>query len=87
MPTLPTQTRRQAMSDATLQAIHDAIAAHIADVNDGGVEYLTEWAVSAAAVIADNPELTSYWFLNPKGIPYHHKLGLMYRGIEYLEDS
>jgi len=76
------------MSDATLQAIHDAIAAHIADENeDDATEYLTEWAVTAAAVIADNAEYTSYWFLNPKGIPYHHKLGLMYRGIEYLEDQ
>ena len=75
------------MSDATLQAIHDAIAAHIADVNTlhgDSREYLTEWTVSAAAVIADDAESTSYWFLNPAGIPYHHKLGLMHRGIEYL---
>ncbi|KQQ98014.1 hypothetical protein ASF74_14875 [Arthrobacter sp. Leaf145] len=73
------------MSAETLQGIHDAIAAHIADENEDATEYLTEWVVTAAAVVSDNAEVTSYWFLNAKDIPYHHRLGLLHRGLEYLQ--
>ena len=76
------------MSDATKQAIHDAIAAHIADENDEGtVEYLTEWVVVSSAAIANDPDCTSYWFLNSPGVAYHHKLGLLHRGLEYLTNE
>lgn len=77
------------MSDATKQAIHDAIAAHMADENasEGTVEYLTEWVVVASAAIANDPDCTSYWFLNSPGVAYHHKLGLLHRGLEYLTNE
>lgn len=71
------------MSDATLQAIHDAIAAHIQDVNDESPEYLTEWVLVAAAVISDDIEGMSCYRFAPM-TAYHSQLGLLYRGLEML---
>ena len=71
------------MSDATLHAVHDAIAAHIADVNDGENLLLTDWHITAAAAIADDPHLTMYFNISTNS-PYHHRLGLMHRGMEML---
>lgn len=73
------------MSDATLQAVHDAIAAHVADEADG-VEYLTEWVAIGAAAIADDPTKTMYYKLHPS-MPYHHTVGLMQRGMELLTET
>lgn len=53
------------MSEATKQAVQDAIAAHIADENaaeGNSIEYLTDWHLVAAAAISDDVEHTSYWF-------------------------
>lgn len=73
------------MSDATKRAVQDAIAAHIADENEGeSAELLTDWVFVAAAAIANDAECTSYWFLSNDGIPYHSQLGLLHRGIEYV---
>lgn len=72
------------MSDATLQAVHDAIAAHIADVSEGDALLLTDWHVTAAAAIPTDHERTMYFNLATNS-PYHHRLGLMYRGLEILE--
>lgn len=73
------------MSDATKRAVQDAIAAHIADENEGEpIEYLTDWIVVSAAAIATECDRTSYWFLSNDGIPYHSQLGLLHRGIEYV---
>jgi hypothetical protein len=74
------------MSDKTLQDVHDAIAAHIADENDGSPEYLTEWIFVAAAAISDDPERTSYYRGAPSS-PYHHQIGLMERGLEMLRGA
>ena len=72
------------MSNATLQAVHDAIAAHIADEADGETVYLTDWQIIAAAAPARDTGLTMYFNVGTNA-PYHSKLGLMYRGLEMLE--
>ncbi|MEV7606107.1 hypothetical protein AB0N65_11770 [Paenarthrobacter sp. NPDC089322] len=75
------------MSEATKRAVQDAIAAHIADENQtegNSTEYLTDWQVVAAAVIADDPDHTSYWFLSNDSIPYHSQLGLIHRALEHI---
>jgi len=72
------------MSDKTLQAVHDAIAAHIADVNDGEVIFLTDWQLTAAAALAERHDRTLYFNVGTNA-PYHSRLGLMYRGLEMLE--
>ena len=75
------------MSEATKQAVQDAIAAHIADENaaeGNSIEYLTDWQLVAAAAISDDVEHTSYWFLGNDGIPYHSQLGLLHRAIEHV---
>ncbi|ASR84740.1 hypothetical protein FDI26_gp67 [Arthrobacter phage Beans] len=46
------------MSDATLQAVHDAVAAHVAD-ESGGTDWLTEWVCIAVAVPQDDYEQCS----------------------------
>ena len=43
------------MSDTTLQAVHDAIAAHIADVSEGDALLLTDWHVTAGAPAKARP--------------------------------
>lgn len=67
------------MSDATLQAVHDAIAAHITDENEDDPEYLTEWVFVASAAISTDPDQTSYYIYDSK-IPAHHSLGLLHYG-------
>ena len=71
------------MSDATLQGIHDAIAAHIEDESDGEVLLLTDWQATAAAAMADDPTQTMYLNIGHNS-PYHHRLGLLHRGLEML---
>ena len=72
------------MSDQTLQAVHDAIAAHIADVNEDVNVLLTDWQITASAAIANDMHRTMYYNISTNS-PYHHRLGLMYRGLEMLE--
>lgn len=72
------------MSDQTLQAVHDAIAAHIADESEGEVVFLTDWQLTAAAALASNNDRTMYYNIGTNS-PYHSRLGLMYRGLELLE--
>lgn len=67
------------MSDQTLQAVHDAIAAHIADVNEDDPEFLTEWVFIASAAISSDPNQTSYYIYD-SDIPAHHALGLLHYG-------
>jgi hypothetical protein len=71
------------MSDKTLQAVHDAIAAHIADESDGDTIFLTDWQLVAAAAIATDHERTMYFNVGSSA-PYHHRLGLLHRGLEML---
>lgn len=73
------------MSEQTLQAVHDAIAAHIADLNDEGL-FLTEWHCTAAAAIPAHADRTMYFNIGTNA-PYHHRLGLANRGLEILIDS
>lgn len=72
------------MSDATLQTVHDAIAAHIADVSDGESVFLTDWQLTAAAALASDAHRTLYFNVGTNA-PYHSRLGLIYRGLEMLE--
>jgi hypothetical protein len=74
------------MSDATLQAVHDAIAAHIADVSDDDHLFLTEWHCTAAAAIPAHADRTMYFNIGTNA-PYHHRLGLANRGLEMLVDG
>ena len=74
-----------AMSDATLQAVHDAIAAHIADLNAGAAEYLTEWVAVGTTAIANNPRGSMYYYLDNR-IPRHHGIGLLDHGMNVLND-
>lgn len=71
------------MSQATLNAVHDAIAAHVADEADG-IELLTEWVAIAAAAMGDDHSKTMYYKIN-LSTPYHHTLGLLERGMEMLQ--
>lgn len=73
------------MSDATRQGIHEAIAAHIADLNDGAAEYLTEWVVVGTTAIAENPRGSMYYFVDNQ-IPRHHAVGLLDHGQNVLAD-
>lgn len=72
------------MSDATQQAIHDAIAAHIEDESEGERILLTDWQLTAAAALAERHDRTLYFNVGTDA-PYHSRLGLMYRGLEMLE--
>lgn len=72
------------MSDQTLQAVHDAIAAHIKDESDGASIFLTDWQLTAAAALAERADYTLYFNVGTNA-PYHSRLGLMYRGLELLE--
>lgn len=67
------------MSNTTLQAVHDAIAAHISDVNEDDPEFLTEWVFIASAAISTDPDQTSYYVYDSR-IPAHHALGLIHYG-------
>lgn len=67
------------MSAQTLQAVHDAIAAHIADVNEDDPEFLTEWVFVASAAISTDPDQSSYYIYD-SSIPMHHTLGLLHYG-------
>lgn len=81
------------MSDQTLQSVHDAIAAHIADVNEDDPEFLAEWVFIASCAIATDPDNTSYYIYDSR-IPAHHALGLLHygkvqvqRGLEADDDD
>lgn len=71
------------MSEVTLQAVHDAIAAHVTDECEGQPVLLTDWQATAAAALADDMHSTMYLNL-ASNAPYHHRLGLMHRGLEML---
>lgn len=74
------------MSDATLQAVHDAIAAHIADVNEDDPEFLTEWIFVASAAISTDNDAMSYYVYD-SNIPLHHALGLIHYGKRQVAAS
>lgn len=71
------------MSERTLEAIHDAIAAHVADASDGEMLLLTDWNITVAAAMADDHDRTMYFNIGHNS-PYHHRLGLLHRGLEML---
>lgn len=72
------------MSKQTLQAVHEAIAAHLADEAEGESIFLTDWILTAAAALAARSDYTLYFNIGTDA-PYHSRLGLMYRGLELLE--
>ncbi len=64
------------MSANTLNAVDDAIRAHIADENDGAT--VTGWLVSVAHVTAENltDGVTGLRGIVPEGQPFHVSVGL-----------
>jgi hypothetical protein len=74
------------MSDATLQAVHDAIAAHVADINEDDPEYLTEWAFVAATAVSTEPDSTCYYYAD-SSVPYHHARGLLDWAQSHVHES
>ena len=71
------------MSKQTLDALHDAVAAHIKDEGDG--DYLTEWALTAAAVVPNMPRSTSYYYYD-NDLPVHHAIGLLHKATDFVTD-
>jgi len=63
-----------AVSDATFDALEDALRKHLLDETGGG--YLTGWVLAAASASADDPDETSYAYLSPRQ-PVHVTLGLL----------
>lgn len=62
------------MSNTTYAALEDAIRAHVADENGGA--YLTDWFLSAAGALPEDPNATAYTYANSNGSP-HGWLGLL----------
>lgn len=67
------------MSEATLQGVHDAIAAHIKDINEDEPEFLTEWLFIAAT--ATGQAGTTGYYYRDSDLPYHHSIGLLQYGL------
>lgn len=65
------------MSDATKEAVEEAIRAHVADEADGEPRILTDWYVIAAAVGVDADE-THFLHINSNAA-WHVLLGLVHR--------
>jgi len=74
------------MSAETEQAIHDAIAVHIADINEDDPEYLTEWCVVASAVISTDADSTVYYYVD-SSLPFHHSAGLLAWGKTHINET
>ena len=72
------------MSEATYQAVHEAIAAHVADVNEGPPEYLTEWLI-VASTVTGMAGRTGYYYRD-SNLPYHHAIGLLHYAESVLSD-
>lgn len=72
------------MSDATFQAVHDAIAAHVADVNEGPPEYLTEW-LFVASTATEKAGRTGYYYRD-SDLPFHHAIGLLHYANDAVSD-
>ena len=70
------------MSDQTLEAINDAIQAHLADESDDG-DYLTEWVLVAATVVPEDANWSNYYRISTN-MPRHHTVGLLHHGLETL---
>lgn len=65
------------MSDATKQALTEAIAAHIADVTDGNL--LTDWALAIASTELEDigTGRTNYYYEGNDNQPAHVGYGLL----------
>lgn len=65
------------MSEVTLHAVHEAIAAYIADVSEGEILFLIDWQLPATAALSEHPDRTMYFNIGTDS-PYHHRLGLLH---------
>lgn len=61
------------MSDATWQAVEDAMRIHMADENQGA--YLTGWVATCVGASAKDSHTAHYQFMNHMG-PAHEWMGL-----------
>lgn len=62
------------MSAETRQAVEDALAAHMADENDGA--YMSGYLLMIAGVRADDPTITTYSSMVPRDQHVHSSIGL-----------
>jgi hypothetical protein len=73
------------MSDQTLEAINDAIQAHLNDESDEG-DYLTEWVLVTATALPHDAYRSNYFRISTS-MPRHHSVGLLTWGLESLSDE
>lgn len=72
------------MSEATYQALADALAAHIQDAGDGRL--LTDWVVFAASIPGEGVG-TRYQYAIRENLPLHSLLGLLDRAQMIARES
>ena len=72
--------------DKALDALDDAIRAHIGD-RHGLDRLVTEWAVVAAHVPPENDGQTAYSLVAPPRVPWHSTAGLLMVGQEALAED
>lgn len=70
------------MSDATYDAMEEAIRAHVLDATEGG--YMAGWVLTAAAVPPSEPDSSHYLYANHEGAP-HEWLGLLRMAVRRAE--
>lgn len=70
------------MSQATKEALADAVRAHLTDELPGAV--LTDWAIVAAAT---RGEESTHYLHERSPSPFHTLLGLLTVGAEHLRDT
>jgi hypothetical protein len=71
------------MSDATRQAVEEALAAHLDDEMDGVI--LTAWWVTMAGSAMDRPGETAYHYDGPQTQPFHVTYGLDRMSTRFLD--
>lgn len=77
------------MSDATRQAIEEAIAAHVLDENEDKSVMLSEWVIITAAqyMNPEKPYITAYSWACTENISHSHLMGLLKVGVEGIEST
>lgn len=72
------------MSDATHQALHDAIQAHVADENGDG-SLVSGWVVTTTAVMPADADTTSYQYVTSDDQPLHVSIGLIHMAWRWFD--
>lgn len=69
------------MSDATFEAVEEAIRAHMAEEHDGAL--MTQWVVIAYGVDAKHNDYSFYKYMSHQG-PRHEVVGLLQLFLERI---